>query len=318
MRGAARIAANMAGVILLLVSHLPSAAAQSQISQAAPQKKDRRYSIAMENQEMIIDPQKGGRIASLLMDGADFLTDSTANDFNWGSTFWFSPQHDWHWPPAAQIDNLPYQVTVENNAMVMTSAPDPKTGLVVTKTISSESSHEVFVVQYTITNHSAAPRKVAPWEVTRVRPKGLAFFPAGQGAARGGLLPSTRLEHNVYWYTYDTQKLPLKGDRQLYADGSEGWLAQINDRYILIKKFPDISPETTAPEEGEVELYASEVTPANPGYVEIEHQGAYTTLKPGASLTWTCTWIFRKLPAGLQPITGNKALVEYVRKLVRG
>jgi len=290
-------------------------AAQRQPRLATPVLQGRRYVITLGHQQMIVDPARGGRIVSLLMNGEDFLTDSTVNDFNWGSTFWLSPQRDWRWPPAAEIDNKPYKASVENNVLVMTSAPDPKTGLAVTKAISGEQGRQIFVVQYTITNRSATSQKMAPWEVTRVRPGGIAFFPAGQGAARGGLLPLTALQHGVFWFTYDKQKLPVKGDRQIYADGEEGWLAQVNGHQILIKQFPNISPAATAPDEGEVELYASEVSPVSPGYVEIEHQGAYATLLPGASTTWTCTWFFRELPADVPPVAGNTALIAWVRKL---
>lgn len=291
-------------------------AAQPQPGRATPVLKGRRYAITIGNQQMIVDPARGGRIVSLLMSGEDFLTDSTVNDFNWGSTFWFSPQRDWRWPPSAEIDNKPYKASVESNVLVMTSAPDQKTGLVVTKSISGEPDKQIFVLRYTITNRSAASQKIAPWEVTRVKPGGIAFFPAGQGAARGGLLPLTTLQQGLFWFAYDKQKLPVKGDRQLYADGAEGWLAQVNDKQILIKQFSNILPEATAPEEGEVELYASEVSPASPGYVEIEHQGAYTTLLPGTSMTWTCTWFFRTLSADIQPAKGNTALVTWVRKLI--
>jgi hypothetical protein len=300
-------------VMLLVQAEL---AAQLQPGRATPVLKGRGYVITLGNQQMIVDPARGGRIVSLLLNGEDFLTDSTVNDFNWGSTFWLSPQRDWHWPPSAEIDNKPYKASVENNALVMVSAPDRKTGLVVTKTIFGEPGKQAFVLQYTITNRSAASQKIAPWEVTRVKPDGMAFFPAGQGAARGGLLPLTTLQHGVFWFAYDKQKLPLKGDRQLYADGAEGWLAQVNGKQILVKQFPNILPGVTAPEEGEVELYASEVSPASPGYVEIEHQGAYVTLPPGASVTWTCTWFFRNLPAHIQPAQGNAALAAWVRKLI--
>ena len=313
-----RIASIMAIAASAILFALPrTSTAQKRSGTVKPEMVDHKYRITIGNQEMLIDPERGGRIVSLLMDNKDFLTDSTINNFNWGSTFWLSPQRDWNWPPSAEIDNKPYRASIENNTLIMTSMQDPKTGLVVTKNISGESASQSFVLQYTITNRSNLPQHVAPWEVTRVKPNGIAFFPAGKDNARGGLLPSTTLQDGIFWFTYDKQKLPLKGDRQIYADGSEGWLGQVNDNLLLLKKFPDISPEDTAPGEGEVELYASEVSDDNPGYVEIEHQGAFTTLQPGASFAWTCTWIFRKLPANVQVGKGNKALIEFVRKLIK-
>jgi len=274
------------------------------------------YHIKIENQILEIDPSIGGRINSLKLDGTDFLTDSTVNNFNWGSTFWLSPQSNWNWPPSAEIDNKPYTVKIENGKVIMTSLKDPKTGLEVIKTFSGNNKTGSFQLKYTITNRSDKPQKVAPWEVTRVKTGGLAFFPFGEGNRRGGLIPFTKESYGISWFQYHKDQLPLKGDRQLYSDGSEGWLAEVNDGLILIKKFPDIPFEQNAPKEGEIEWYASPVA-ANKSYVEIEHQGAYEELQPGQSSNWKVEWFLRKLPPDIKPEAGNLALADYVRKIVR-
>jgi hypothetical protein len=275
------------------------------------------YELSMHGKVMLIDPSKGGRITNLFLNGEDFLTDSTVNNFNWGSTFWFSPQRDWNWPPSAEIDNKPYAVSVEDHVVKMVSQQDPKTGLVVTKEISGDVKNGAFVLKYTITNHSGKPQKVAPWEVTRVKTNGLAFFPVGKDSARGGLMSSTKIRDGIFYYQYQKDKLPVTGDRQIYADGSEGWMAQVNGDVILVKKFPDVPLELIAPKEGEVELFASEVTATNPGYVEIEHQGPYLELAPNASSVWVTQWFLRKLPSGTSGKAGEKSLIDYVRKLVK-
>lgn len=274
------------------------------------------YSIRISDQILEIDPKTGGRITSLKMDGKDFLTDKTVNGFNWGSTFWNSPQSDWDWPPSSEIDNKPYTVKVQDNELIMISQRDPRTGLVVTKRFSGNKKKTSYDLKYTITNRSGKTQKVAPWEITRVPTKGIAFFPMGDGERRGGLLPLTKVEKGICWFTYEENKLPTKGDRQLYADGAEGWLAEINDRDILVKKFPDIPLNKNAPKEGEVELYASPVVPRK-SYVEIEHQGAYEELEPGNSLTWEVTWYLRKLPHNIIPEAGNILLTSYARELVK-
>lgn len=282
-----------------------------------PEAVNGKYSIALNGQVLHVDPAKGARITSLRMDGEDFLTDSTVNNFNWGSTFWLSPQSDWNWPPAPEIDNRPYEAKITDNAVVLTSLQDPKTGLVVAKEISGNADNQSFIVKYTVTNRSGSDQRVAPWEVTRVRTGGIAFFPAGKKQARGGLLRSTTVSDGIFWYIYQKDELPVKGDRQIYADGREGWLAQLNGDKILIKKFPDITPEQTAPQEGEIELFSSDITADSRGYVEIEHQGAYQTLKPGTAFSWTTTWFLRKLPAQVDPSSGSRSLVDYVRKVVK-
>ncbi|MCF0072958.1 DUF4380 domain-containing protein [Dyadobacter sp. CY261] len=298
---------------IVLIACLPSLGQKW----AIPKAQNGRYSIALDGQVMHINPAKGGRITSLIMDGEDFLTDSTVNDFNWGSTFWFSPQKDWKWPPSAEIDNQPYEAKVQGSALVLTSRQDRKTGLVVIKEISGNISKQSFIIKYTIRNASDAEQRVAPWEVTRVHTGGTAFFPVGLDKARGGLLHSTEVQQGVFWYVYQKEKLPAKGDRQIYADGSEGWLAQLNGDRLLVKQFPDITLEQTAPEEGEVELFASELSVNGSGYVEIEHQGAYLPIKPGSSVSWTTTWLLRKVPAVVDRSAGSRSLADYVRGIVK-
>ncbi len=275
-----------------------------------------KYLIHVQNQILEIDPSKGGRINSLMLDGIDFLTDSNVNNFNWGSTFWFSPQSDWKWPPSAEIDSMPYSVKIHSGRIIMQSLQDPRTGLDVLKEFSGDPQRKSFLLKYTITNRRDKAQKVAPWEVTRVQTDGLAFFPYGKGERRGGLIPFTKEIDGISWFQYNKERLPVKGDRQLYSDGSEGWLAEINDGIILIKKFEDIPYEKNAPKEGEIEWYASPVVEGK-SYVEIEHQGAYEEIYPGQSANWQVEWFLRKLPENIKAEVGNPALVEYVRNIVR-
>lgn len=276
-----------------------------------------RYELScMKDQRMQIDPKLGARITSLTIGNKNFLTDSSVNKDNWGSTFWPSPQSDWNWPPPPSWDNQPYTVKQEGENVKMESIPDPNTGLSVSKIYSADVTKGLYQIEYIITNHSNTIRKVAPWEVTRVHPNGFSFFPMGQGQLRGGLIPQTKLENGICWFIYDQQKIPEKGDTQIYTDGAEGWFAEVNDDLILIKKFPDLPFEAIAPKEGEVELYANK-DKAGKSYVEIEHQGAHTALQPGKNFTWTMQWLLRKIPSGIRAVHGNPALVEYVRGLLK-
>ena len=282
----------------------------------SPEKKGHLYTIRLDNQVLEIDPTKGGRINSLKIDGVDFFTDSTVNNLNWGSTLWFSPQSNWKWPPSPQIDSMAYTVQAKEDGLILQSQLDPKTGMDVLKVFSGNLKTGSYTLKYSITNRSAKAQKVAPWEVTRVKTGGLAFFPFGDGDRRGGLIPFTTETDGISWFQYREDQLPLKGDRQLYSDGKEGWLAEINNGVILIKKFPDVPFDENAPGEGEIEWYASPVVPGK-SYVEIEHQGAYQELQPGQSLTWKVEWFLKKLPSSIKPEPGNSVLVEYVRKIVR-
>jgi hypothetical protein len=279
-------------------------------------KNGNRYTIKLQDQYLEMDPMNGGRITALNMGDTKFLTDSTVNVFNWGSTFWPSPQSDWNWPPPEEWDNKPYIADLKNNEVSMVGTKDPKTGLAVTKIFSGDKIKRFYNLKYVITNQSDSVRKVAAWEVTRVHTNGFSFFPLGKGDKRGGLISSTIDKDGICWYTYNHDSIPSKGDTQLYTDGSEGWFAQVNGDMILVKKFPDIALDASAPKEGEVELYANK-TDADKSYVEIEHQGAYEEIKPGQSSTWNMKWYLRKLPVNIKPTAGNPKLIEYVRELVK-
>ena len=303
-------------VVLFAVLAVTKSTCQTTSNRVMVEKIGDLYRIQLQNQTLEVNPAIGGRITSLKLDGKDFLTGKDVNDFNWGSSFWISPQSDWNWPPSAEIDNKPYSAKVEAGELIMVSQKDSATGLVVTKKISGDRISNSYSLKYIITNSSDSVRKAAPWEVTRVHTNGIAFFPMGNGERRGGLLPLLTEKDGVCWFTYKESMLPTKGDRQIYTDGAEGWLAEVNEHMILVKKFPNISLEKNAPKEGEVELYASPVAPGK-SYVEIEHQGAYEELPPGASSTWEVTWYLRKLPTGIKAGAGSPSLTSYARKLVK-
>ena len=277
-----------------------------------PQLNNGRYTITLQNQTLEIDPAVGGRITSLRLDGEEFLTGKDINPTNWGSTFWPSPQSAWNWPPSAALDNLPYAVSVENQVLKTESQPDPKLGYVFTKEIWGNPENLSFTIKYTITNKSTQTQHVAPWEITRVKPHGLTFYPAGQGEKTGTLVPYTHNQAGITWFNYQEDKIPAE-NLKLFADGTEGWLAQVNKGKILVKQFPDVPTGKSAPTEGEIEIYSAKAK----NYIEIEQQGIYTQLQPGAATTWEVTWYLRKLPDNIKAELGNTALVNFVRKLAK-
>src|SRR5690606_8180548 len=146
----------------------PDSSAQKLKDKALPELNNGIYTIKVQNLVLEIDPAIGGRITSLNHDGINFFTDSSVNSFNWGSTFWPSPQSEWNWPPSSEIDNKPYSHKIQDNTLVMVSQKDPKTGFVITKTFSGSKRKGSFILKYTITNQSDRSQKVAPWEVSRV------------------------------------------------------------------------------------------------------------------------------------------------------
>ena len=58
--------------------------------------------------------------------------------------------------------------------------------------------------------------------------------------------------------------------------------------------FDDLDASQPAPDEAEIQVYVNR----GKAHIELESQGAYTTLKPKAQLSWTVRWY-------LQPYEGT-------------
>src|SRR5690554_3791423 len=279
---------------------------------AIPEEKNGVFEIKIENLLLETDPRIGGRITSLKIDGENFFTGKDVNANYWGSTFWPSPQNSWKEgtvPP--ELDNQPYSVQVQNDVIKMVSEKDSTFGYVFTKEISGDVKSKSFTIKYTIANQSDKTQKIAPWEVTRVHTKGITFYPAGTGERRGNIANLAEDKDGITWFTYEEDTIPVQHNK-FFADGSEGWIAQVNGDVLFVKKFPDIMADKAAPSEAEIEVYAN----PDKSYVEVEQQGEYKELQTGDTLIWEVKWFLRRLPPDIKPESGNPALVSYVRDLV--
>ena len=70
-----------------------------------------------------------------------------------------------------------------------------------------------------------------------------------------------------------------ESEGKLFADAGGGYLAYVLGDHLLVKQFTDQPQSAAAPNEAEIELY---VNPDH-GYVELETQGAYASIAPGAT-----------------------------------
>ena len=260
---------------------------------------------------MTIYPTKGGKIMSLKYKGQEVISQQKMPE-SFGSTFWTSPQKEWNWPPVQEFDKMPYQVEEQGGHLVMTSEVSQKLKYRVRKEFAADEKDNAFVVTYSIINESGEVRQVAPWEITRVENKdGIIFFDAPlDGITPAGLMPF-KAEHGAVWYQTDE----AGENRKVNADG-KGWLAYYNNGLLLVKKFNDLpSPSRAslkgeaAPGEAEIQVYVNR----GKTYIELESQGAYTTLKPHEQLSWTVRWYL--LPVEGQSPT-SKELLNRVKKLL--
>ena len=295
---------------LLLLGLIISLAGNAQ--KIIPSIDDGVYAIKLNNAVIRIDPRVGGRISALEIDGKNFLTGKDVNQNYWGSSLWPSPQKAWGGKLSPELDELPYSAAIEADVIKLKSARDAKFGFVFEKQIYGDVKSNSFNIRYIITNRSDSTRMVAPWEVTRVHTNGMAFFPKGTGERWGNLSSFAEDKDGITWFYYDQDKIPAQ-HHKFFSDGAGGWVAQINNDVIFLKKFSDIPATKAAPGEAEIEIY----TDQKKSYVEIEQQGSYQKLQPGESLTWDVKWFISKLPGGIDVTPGSKALVSYVEKILQ-
>jgi hypothetical protein len=276
-----------------------------------PAIEDGHHVLAWDDLSLEVDARVGGRVTALRLGGRNLLTGRDIDAGNYGSTFWTSPQSAWGWPPIPEIDHLPYRAAVEGQTILMRSAPSATLGVEVEKRFAADRGRGALLFDFRIHNRGAAPIQTAPWQITRVHPGGLTFFPTGEGPyAPSNLAVADAL--GVTWYAYEAAA--VTDNQKLFADGREGWLAHVDlDAGALLLKTFAVAPRAAhAPGEAQIEIYASPLHT----YVEVEAQGAYQAVAPGASLGWRVVWLVRRLPPGLRCAAGSPELLAHVRALV--
>jgi len=269
--------------------------------------RDGRYALELDDVYFEVDPSAGGRVTSYRIGGVDVLSGSDVDPDNYGSTFWTSPQSDWGWPPPSELDRAPYAIASDGDTLTLIGPRCDSLGIRVTKQFSVDRIKGAIVLKYAIHNESQTPRRYAPWEVTRVRSRGLTFFPTN--ARSSGPLRVERLGPAA-WFAHNPDVLTATGEKAL-AHSHPGILAHAAQRYLYVKSFANVAPELRAPGEGEVEIYA------NNRYVEAEVQGPYATIEPGASTSWSVAWYLRRLPHHIVAFPGNAELLAFATSVVR-
>ena len=258
---------------------------------------------------MTIYPTKGAKIMSLKYKNQEVISQQTAPE-SFGSTFWTSPQKEWNWPPVQEFDKGVYLVEdLPGGGFVMTSEVSPRLKYRIRKEFTVDEKDNAIVITYYIINESDETRQVAPWEITRVaNDGGVIFFDASlDGITPAGVL-SFKSEHGAVWYQPDE----APQNRKINADG-KGWYAYCNNGLLLLKVFDDLpSGEVAggpAPGEAEIQVYVNR----GKTFIELEAQGAYTTLKPHEQLSWTVRWYLLPVAGDATP---SEELISAVRQAV--
>jgi hypothetical protein len=272
-----------------------------------------------------VDGTQGARITTFSMDGTNVLTGATVNAQFWGGTFWTAPQGDW-WtgavpPNYAPIDYGPYMMSVGADSSITavgstaTFAMPPKQ-VAVTKVFSIDLDAASVGISYSMTNKGTAAIKIGHWELARVFPGGLTFYPAAAAAPVIAFGTMTVQKMGAYEW-FDETSFP-KGGAAAKSVGDAamggGWIAHVvpdpAGPLVLIRTFPDIPVGSAGPGDGAVEIFVQ----ADGTYEEIETHNQLLTIAAGQSAPWQTHWYLRRLPVGTAVTAGNQALVDFVLK----
>lgn len=272
-----------------------------------PVEREQKFVFEFGDTYFEVDPALGGRITSWKLAGAELLTGADVDPQNFGSTFWPSPQSAWDWPPPAEIDHLPYEGGLSGATVTLKSGVYPPLGLAVKKAFSPDFEKGGVLVEYTLENRRQTKVRVAPWEITRLFPRGLSFFPTGGAPFTNHLvLPQSVDVGGVTFVPYDAAS--ITSHQKLFANGEGRYLAHADPvaRALIVKVFDDVLPSQVAPGEGKIEIYFD----GERRYIELEQQGAYTELAPGQALSWKVGWYLRKIPESVAVGVGSAELVQ--------
>ena len=254
---------------------------------------------------MQVAPQQGGKILSLKYKDQELISQLTRPEA-FGSTFWTSPQKEWNWPPVPQFDKMPYEVDDADGRLILTGQVSERLGFRIRKEFVADTKNGDILVTYTIINETDQPKKVAPWEITRVtNDGGLIFFDAPLAGITPAGLMNFEEKYGAVWYTLDE----TNANRKINADG-EGWLAYAYNGLVLLKQFTNLKPSEPAPDEAEIQVYVNR----GKAHVELESQGAYTELQPHGQLSWTVRWSVLPFSGKAEP---SKALLRQVKKTLK-
>lgn len=251
--------------------------------------------------KVCVDSNLGGHIVEFSLEGDNALA-TTGPEI--GSTFWPSPQQAWGWPPPNTLDKAPYTVKQGGQPLILESAVCEITGLRVRKSYELSSTH--MLVTYTMVNESDKPVSYAPWEITRIY-GGLTFYKSDQAPLPVSTGTATELGGFI-WHEYQPHN--QEQHQKVFGNGSSGWLANAFNGLLLIKQFDPVPAPDVAPGEAEIEIYAH--GDLQQPYIEMEQQGRYQTVAPGAEVQWQVRWHLYRLPKDVELKVGNKALPALV------
>ena len=243
--------------------------------------------IGLKNQTATFDLATGGRLASFTHAGKELLkTTRDADDLQWGSTVWTSPQSAWNWPPEATFDRNAFTVQEATaSSVTLVSGVDPATKLQLTKTFIFSTSGKGGLhlgATYNLFNRGDQPVGRGLWENTRLPYGGDYLF----------VVDSMRVDKLA-------DNFATRGDATVVTlqpgDGQKGKLfirptkgkATWAYNGLRLRKLWYLNPDyDVAPGQAPLEIYLD----AESGFTEFEIQGVYKEIQPGEGVGLSVDW----------------------------
>jgi hypothetical protein len=289
--------------------------------------------------ELFVVPQLGGRIIQLRLGSRDFLyvnprhqgrvysTQENCAQAGWknygGSKVWPAPQgweraDQWPGPPDPVLDGGPYACRVveasrERVAIHLESAPDPYTGLILSRHIELEENSSLVRILHTMKNSSLRRVRWAIWQVTQqaADPSIVVYAPARRYRQMFGDQPFEHIEADSQQPLW---KLVYQDQVAKFAiEPEEGWLLALHprNRVALLEEFP-LFPGEAYPDGAPAEVWVNgRGTYTIPGaridtekdsngcdaFIETEVLSPLVTLDPGQEYSFPVTWRLTAVPS---------------------
>lgn len=243
----------------------------------------------------MIDPQRGGRVLSLSLDGKNLLAGLD--------------------PSSASTPTEDKTATAKVDGSALVVEGDTSAGLHFVKRYTLDGTRRSLLVSYELMNRGQQALRAAASEWQRFPPVGVVFYPSTHRRYPQSTL---KLDESgaVTWFSPGESR--EQRSAKALADGAEGWLAYANDDLVLIWTFTDTAEERLTPARGEIEVGADyDPTSRQRRAVELTVRGPDVEIAPGAASSWSVRWLLRRLPPSVAAKTGNQQLVGFVRGVIQ-
>jgi len=239
--------------------------------------------ITRDGLSLTVDPQLGGRITSLTLNGKEVLKTSRDElNLQWGSTAWTSPQSDWEWPPIATFDSEPFTMDQpREHVLLLESARDSATLLRMIKRITLGPDSDVGIT-YWITNEGGSSVQVAAWENTRLPYAGYIEFQSDSLRGDQDTLPVSVVD-STYVIHFDDRHTERQ---KVFADLATDSVTYYGNGIRFCKYTAITNLFHTPPGQAPLEVYFDPAA----GFMEFELHGYYRRIEPKASADLRVRW----------------------------